>query len=226
MIKIPKLKNTAAANRLDEIKEKNCQFTILLVEDDPALRSMLSNVLEMQGFNIMETDSKLGAMKILNDDTSTINVMILDLGLPPKAHTTEEGLDVIRQTTSAMHATKIIVLTGQDEEKSALDAIREGAFDFLSKPASSEDILNSVNRAVLFHSKEQDMSAGGMTRLQLNAKVADGLKAVREEAEEKLVRQVLKQTGFNIYRSAEKLGIKRESIYYFMKKFGINRDDS
>ena len=65
-----------------------------------------------------------------------------------------------------------------------------------------------------------------MTRLQLNAKVADGLKAVREEAEEKLVRQVLKDTDFNIYRSAEKLGIKRESIYYFMKKFGINRGDS
>lgn len=207
-------------------KEKNSLFTILLVEDDPALRAVLKSTLEMQGFNILETDNKIGAMDILNDADEAVHVMILDLGLPPKAHTTEEGLDVIVQATAAMHATKIIVLTGQDEEKSALDAIREGAFDFLSKPASAEDILTSVNRAILFHSKEQDLSADGMARLQLNAKVADGLKAVREEAEEKLVRQVLKETGFNIYRSAEKLGIKRESIYYFMKKFGINRDDS
>ncbi len=207
-------------------KLKNGHFTILLVEDDPPLRAILKSMLEIQGFNVMETDSKIGAMAILGDDSNTIHAMILDLGLPPKAHTTEEGLDVIVQTTSAMHATKIVVLTGQDEEKSALDAIREGAFDFLSKPARSEDILTAVNRAILFHSKEKDLSADGMTRLQLNAKVADGLKAVREEAEEKLVRQVLKETGFNIYRSAEKLGIKRESIYYFMKKFGINRDDS
>lgn len=207
-------------------KEKNSLFSILLVEDDPALRAVLKSVLEIQGFNILETDSKVGAMEVLNDADTPIHVMILDLGLPPKAHTTEEGLDIIKLTNQAMHTTKIIVLTGQDEEKSALDAIREGAFDFLSKPASSEDILASVNRAILFHSKEQDLSADGMTRLQLNAKVADGLKAVREEAEEKLVRQVLKDTGFNIYRSAEKLGIKRESIYYFMKKFGINRDDS
>ena len=207
-------------------KEKNSLHTILLVEDDSPLRAVLKSVLEIQGFNIQETDSKLGAMEILNRDDNPIHVMILDLGLPPKAHTTEEGLDVIRRVTEAMHSTKIIVLTGQDEEKSALDAIREGAFDFLSKPASSEDILNAVNRAILFHSKEQDLSADGMARLQLNAKLADGLKAVREEAEEKLVRQVLKETGFNIYRSAEKLGIKRESIYYFMKKFGINRDDS
>ena len=207
-------------------KERNSQCTILLVEDDSALRSVLKSVLEMQGYIILETDSRIGALDILNDEANVVNVMILDLGLPPKAHTTEEGIDVIRQTVMAMHATKIIVLTGQDEEKSALDAIREGAFDFLSKPASADDILAAVNRAVLFHSKEKDLSADGMARLQLNAKVADGLKAVREEAEEKLVRQVLKDTGFNIYRSAEKLGIKRESIYYFMKKFGINRDDN
>ncbi len=221
-----KTEESMAMDDAEKKKAKNGTFTILLVEDDPPLRAVLKSILEIQGFNVLETDSKIGAMAILGDDSHTIHVMILDLGLPPKAHTTEEGLDVIVQTTAAMHATKIVVLTGQDEEKSALDAIREGAFDFLSKPARSEDILRAVNRAILFHSKEKDLSADGMTRLQLNAKVADGLKAVREEAEEKLVRQVLKETGFNIYRSAEKLGIKRESIYYFMKKFGINRDDN
>jgi len=131
----------------------------------PPLRAVLKSILEIQSFNVLETDSKVGAMAILGDDENTIHVMILDLGLPPKAHTTEEGLDVIVQTTSAMHATKIIVLTGQDEEKSALDAIREGAFDFLSKPAKSEDILTAVNRAILFHSKEQDLSIDGMTRV-------------------------------------------------------------
>ena len=219
-------KNTSSDADLQKArKEKNSLYTILLVEDDSALRTVLKSVLELQGFNVQETDSRVGAMEVLNREDNPIHVMILDLGLPPKAHTTEEGLDVIRKTAEAMHTTKIIVLTGQDEEKSALDAIREGAFDFLSKPASSEDILTAVNRAILFHTKEQDLSADGMARLQLNTKMADGLKAVREEAEEKLVRQVLKETGFNIYRSAEKLGIKRESIYYFMKKFGINRDD-
>ena len=88
-----------------------------------------------------------------------------------------------------------------------------------------EDILQAIRRALLFFRKEKALSAEGMTRLQLNAIVADGLKAVREEAEEKLVRQVLKDTGFNIYQSAAKLGVKRESIYYFLKKFEITRDE-
>lgn len=68
------------------------------------------------------------------------------------------------------------------------------------------------------------MAADGLTRLQINARITDGLKAVREDAEEKLVRQVLKDTGFNVYQSAARLGLKRESIYYFLKKFGISRD--
>ena len=198
--------------------------TILLVEDDAALRMMLRNSLDMQGYAIVEADSKQAALQCLSDSPD-IGVMILDLGLPPMVHTPDEGLAVIKHVTAQLYATKIIVLTGQDEEKSALEAIREGAFDFLPKPASFEDILTAVNRALLFYRKEQDMSADGMARLQFSAKISDGLKAVREEAEEKLVRQVLKETGFNIYQTAARLGIKRESIYYFMKKFEISRDN-
>lgn len=208
---------------MDNIATKT-KGKILLVEDDLALRKMLFNSLEMKNFVVTEADNRQSAIDALKNQPE-ISVIILDLGLPPMEHTIDEGLAIIREISAQLFPVKIIVLTGQDEERSALDAIREGAFDFLSKPASFEDILLSVNRAFLFHNKEMVMSADGMTRLQVNTKTSDGLKAVREEAEEKLVRQVLKETGFNVYQSAAKLGIKRESIYYFMKKFGISRSD-
>ena len=206
------------------VADTKTESKILLVEDDLALRKMLFNSLLMQGFDVLEADNRQSAIDALKDH-SEVGGVILDLGLPPMEHTTDEGLAFIRETSAELYPVKIIVLTGQDEEKSALDAIREGAFDFLSKPASFEDILLSVNRAFLFHNKEMVMSADGMSRLQVNTRTSDGLKAVREGAEEKLVRQVLKDTGFNVYQSAAKLGIKRESIYYFMKKFGITRKD-
>lgn len=197
---------------------------ILLVEDDSVLRLLLRNSLEDAGYAVQAAESRpeaLGKLKQADD----LAVVIVDLGLPPVEHTTLEGLSLIRTISSEYPSIKIIVLTGQDEEQSAFEAIKEGAFDFLSKPARSQDILLAVQRAFLFHRKEQDMLADGHARLQLNTRYTDGLKAVREEAEEKLVRQVLKDTGFNVYKSAEKLGIKRESIYYFMKKFQISRDD-
>lgn len=198
---------------------------LMLVEDDSVLRLLLRNSLEDAGYAVLPTESRpeaLAALKRADD----IAVAIVDLGLPPVEHTTLEGLALIRTITAEYPSIKIIVLTGQDEEQSAFEAIREGAFDFLSKPARSQDIMLAVQRAFLFHRKEQDMLADGHARLQINTRYTDGLKAVREEAEEKLVRQVLKDTGFNVYKSAEKLGIKRESIYYFMKKFQISRDDN
>lgn len=198
--------------------------TILLVEDDPALRLVMRSVLENNNYSVLEADSKLAAERVLKEHND-IAALVLDLGLPPSPHTTTEGLATIRLVTEGLYPAKIVVLTGQDEESSALAAIKEGAFDFLAKPSSSEDILNAVQRAVLFYSKEKKLSdEEGLTRLQINARVSDGLKAVREEAEEKLVRKVLKDTEFNVYQSAAKLGLKRESIYYFLKKFGIKRD--
>lgn len=198
--------------------------TLLIVDDDAALRAALRGVLEMRGFAILEAESRKCAIEVLSANAD-VGVVILDLGMPPAVHNTEEGLGVIRAAQNLMHAAKIIVLTGQDEEHSALEAVREGAFDFLPKPARSEDIERSVRRAFLFHRNEKSMAAEGLTRLQLNARVSDGLKAVRAEAEERLVRQVLKDTGFNVYQSAARLGLKRESIYYFLKKFEIKRDD-
>lgn len=198
--------------------------TVLLVDDDNALRESLKYILEMHDYCVLEADSRRSALEKLTAHPE-VEVLLLDLGMPPAEHTPVEGLAVIRAASTQMHPAKILVLTGQDEEQSALDAIREGAFDFLAKPARVEDILQAIRRALLFFRKEKALSAEGMTRLQLNAIVADGLKAVREEAEEKLVRQVLKDTGFNIYQSAAKLGVKRESIYYFLKKFEITRDE-
>ena len=199
--------------------------SLLLVEDDAALRSILRESLEMQGLRVLEAASRAAAMSCLSDNPE-IGVMLIDLGLPPAEHSTTEGIALINAILVNSNTAKVIVLTGQDEESSALAAIREGAFDFLAKPAQFADILRAVKRALLFQRQETQMAGEGLTRLQINARIADGLKAVREEAEERLVRQVLKETGFNVYQSAARLGLKRESIYYFLKKFGINRQDS
>jgi transcriptional regulator with GAF, ATPase, and Fis domain len=85
--------------------------------------------------------------------------------------------------------------------------------------------LHAINRALLFLQKERELGKEGITRIAINAQIGDGLKSVRADAEERLVRQILKETGFNVYQSAKRLGVKRENIYYFLKKFGIARDD-
>ena len=201
----------------------NHQAHILVVEDDPSLRTMLRGVLELHDFSVSESDSRPAALEKLRGDSS-IRVIILDLGLPPRAHDISEGIATLQAIQADILAVKVIVLTGQDQEAAALEAIREGAFDFLAKPATADAILRAVRRALLFLQKERELGDQGITRIAVNANISDGLKGVRTDAEERLVRQILKETGFNVNQSAKRLGVKRENIYYFLKKFGIERD--
>jgi len=200
------------------------QKEILLVEDDLALRTMLRGILELNGFKVKEAGQRNAALDQLRDNPM-IDVVILDLGLPPFAHQITEGIQTLKEIQAEILPVKVIVLTGQDQESAALEAIREGAFDFLAKPASAESILGAVRRAQLFQQKERELNLEGIARIAINAQLSEGLKGVRSDAEERLVRQVLKDTGFNVYQSAKRLGVKRENIYYFLKKFGIQRDD-
>lgn len=197
---------------------------ILLVEDDPAIRLLLRGMLELQDFAVDECDGRVAALDKLRADPA-IGIVILDLGLPPNAHDITEGLATLRAIQHEIMTAKVIVLTGQDQEAAALEAIREGAFDFLAKPAGAEAILGAVRRALLFLQNERQLDLQGVKRIAINAQVGDGLKNVRSDAEERLVRQILKETGFNVVQTAKRLGVKRENIYYFLKKFDIQRDD-
>lgn len=200
------------------------QYHILLVEDDPALRAMLCGMLELSGYQVSTADHRQAALDLLRT-TPDIAVVILDLGLPPHGHAITEGIATLKSIQTELIPVKVIVLTGQDQEAAALEAVREGAFDFLAKPAPAEMILNATQRALLFLQKERELNREGVTRINLNTQFSGGLKHVRADVEERLVRQVLKETGFNVQQSAKRLGVKRENIYYFLKKFGIQRDD-
>ncbi|MGZ3237680.1 MAG: response regulator, partial [Burkholderiaceae bacterium] len=116
---------------------------ILMVEDDQAIRTMLRSMLELHDFKVSEAESRLDAIEKLHANQN-ISVVILDLGLPPNAHDITEGIATLKAIQAEIMAVKVIVLTGQDQEAAALEAIREGAFDFLAKPAASESILNAV----------------------------------------------------------------------------------
>ncbi|MCA1857104.1 response regulator [Massilia oculi] len=198
--------------------------SILLVEDDPALAGMLRSVLEQHGLHVMHVDNGADALRVLQA-TPAVEVVLLDLGLPPFPYQISEGINTLKAIHAEILPVKVIVLTGQDEEQAALEAVREGAFDFLPKPAPAPKILDAITRCLLFLRKEQRLEQQGVTRIAINAQLGEGLKSVRDSAEGRVVRQVLRETGFNVYRSAKRLGVKRENVYYLMKKYGIARDD-
>ena len=195
--------------------------TILLTEDDVALRAQMRFALE-ERFEVVEAGNVQKAIGLLNKHDVTL--AILDLGLPPHENTPDEGLRLLHYILENF-GIKVIILTGQRTESAALEAIKSGAFDYLVKPASIEQVIFSIDRAILFRDTERKLEEQGLAKISFDIEVGKGLQPAREEAEKNIILKVLKDTNFNVYKSAKLLGVKRESLYYFIKKFGFRRED-
>jgi two-component system response regulator RegA len=198
--------------------------SVLIVEDDDALAGYLGNALRDNGFQIERAPDKAGALSVLVHSDPP-QLLLLDLGLPPTPSTMSEGLAVLDIWLAQQPWAKIIVLTGQDEQTAAQEAIRRGAFDFLVKPATLPQILEALRRASLFATQEARMAADGETRLHLTARLNEGPREAAAAAEEQLLRRTLTETGHNIAETGRRLGLAREHVYYYLKKYGIHRPD-
>lgn len=194
---------------------------VLIVDDDPALRQQLVFALE-ERHQVAEASRACEAIAQL--EAFDPDMTILDLGLPPAEQTPEEGCRVLEHALGHS-ASKVLVLTGQRGEQVAHEAIRRGAFDYLVKPTPLGQIIAAVTRALLFLASERRLFEQGVSRINVDVEMGKGLQTLRDEAGRQLILKVLRDTGFNVYLSAKQLGVKRETLYYFINKFGIKRPE-
>lgn len=197
---------------------------VLLVEDDTTLRLLLREYLELSGHRVFEADCRPEALQIIGENND-IQICVVDLGLPPDANYITEGVLLLKELGLLRPSLKSIVLSGQTQASAIEESVRFCAFDFLRKPTHMSTLLAAISRAAMFIETEKSLSNRGITCLSVSGHVANGIKNLTDSAEEKLLRKVLLETDFNINRSANLLGMRRESIYYFMKKFEIQRHD-
>ena len=193
---------------------------LLIVEDDEDINSHLSSVMQTEGYRVCSAHNRKDALAIMPQPM----MALVDMGLPPAVDCISEGLFLIDSLLASEPRSKIIVITGQDEESAAFEAVRRGAFDFLSKPASISDIKAAIKRAALFLHHETSLSASGETRLHITVRLADGPKECADAIEEQIVRHTLAHTNGNVSEAARRLGIVRENLYYYLKKYGIHPD--
>ena len=196
---------------------------ILLVDDNSALRGMLSFSLETAGYEVIEAESRAEAILQLKQYLPP--VVVLDMGMPPNQYTPEEGLAVLDWIITNQPETNVLVLTGQESESVSYLALKKGAFDFLEKPVTVEMLLVAVKRACLFYEQTKKLKQEeGIHKVNIEVSLGQGVKETRNQAEKKLVKQVLADTEFNVHEAARRLGLKRENLYYLIKKYDLQRE--
>jgi len=126
--------------------------SLLIVEDDEGLQSQLKWCFE--GYEVHIASDRQEAISMLRRHTPP--VVTLDLGLPPDPTNASEGFATLEEITSLLPATKIIVVTGNDDRDNALKAISLGAYDFYQKPIDPDVLKIIVDRAYQLYLLEQE----------------------------------------------------------------------
>jgi two-component system, NtrC family, response regulator len=118
---------------------------ILIVEDDEFVAGQMKWALA-ESHEVFLAEDRLSGLEILGRERPP--VVTLDLGLPPSSGDTTEGFRALGEMLQLQPGLKVMVITGQNEQCNALNAIAQGAYDFFCKPVDMEALKAVIGRAV------------------------------------------------------------------------------
>ena len=115
--------------------------TILFVDDDADLREIVTDQLSASGYDVDVADD--GEMAINKLQQRDYSVVLLDITMPHK-----NGMEVLRFTKDHSMGCRVIMLTGMVGLSVAIESIKLGAADYITKPYNMEYLLTSIRRAL------------------------------------------------------------------------------
>jgi two-component system response regulator HydG len=115
--------------------------SVLLVDDDATFRQVMSNELTRLGYQTEAVGS--GEEAVRRIAASEPDVVLLDLRLPGM-----NGLEVLKSVHTSAPATEVVIMTGHGSIDTAIESIRNGAFDYVVKPCSLDELHIRIQRAI------------------------------------------------------------------------------
>jgi DNA-binding NtrC family response regulator len=122
---------------------------ILIVDDNPEVLKLIAEILETNDYEV-ETVSR-GELAIKKLESNDYDLVLTDLMMPDM-----DGMQVLEQVKSRASRTMCIILTGHGTIKSSVEAIKKGAFDYITKPVSPGELLIVVEKALKFKNLEEE----------------------------------------------------------------------
>jgi two-component system response regulator HydG len=114
---------------------------LLIVDDDPDLSSLLSQYLQKRGLKVDVEGSGKSALDRASH--RRYDLILLDIGLPDM-----DGLEVLKQLRTKSPDTRVVMITAYSDVKTAVAAMKNGAFDYIAKPIFQEEVYSCVQKAL------------------------------------------------------------------------------
>lgn len=124
------------------MKNETEKERILVVDDSPETLEMLERNLRSEGYEVFTVSSVADAIAILGDDT-LVDLVITDNKMPKSS-----GMDLIRYVRENLRSTEVMMITGYATVEGAVDAIKAGAEEYLTKPFTDKELFSAVQHAL------------------------------------------------------------------------------
>ena len=114
--------------------------TVLVVDDEPANLASLEKIFQRDGLRVLTAESAKAALEVVR--SHRVEVVLTDLMMPGVS-----GIELLRAIKQISADTEVVVMTAYGTVETAVQAMREGAYDFVEKPLKRMTIVKSVRKA-------------------------------------------------------------------------------
>jgi DNA-binding NtrC family response regulator len=115
--------------------------SVLIIDDEEKLRSLLSRIVKLEGYRVSEANSLKAATRVMEKES--IDVVLCDVKLPDG-----NGVDFVKETKAKYASVETILLTAYGNIADGVQAMKNGAFDYITKGDDNDKIIPLINRAL------------------------------------------------------------------------------
>ena len=134
---------------------------VFIVDDDPAVRETLSLLFSNAGYNVVRFAEGAAFLKVAKERNPVC--IILDVHIPGKT-----GIDILKELNAQDYPAPIFIMSGQGDIAMAVDAIKNGALDFIEKPFRGSDVVTRVREAIEANARQKSALAVNGVKAALN----------------------------------------------------------
>ncbi|MFD1185195.1 sigma-54-dependent transcriptional regulator [Pontibacter rugosus] len=116
--------------------------TLLLIDDEHNLRQVLARVLELEGYKVLQAKNAREGFELLENHAEEVEVVLSDVKLPD-----DHGLNILRKVKEKYPLPEVILMTAFGTIQDGVSAMKQGAFDYLTKGENDEQLIVTVARA-------------------------------------------------------------------------------
>jgi len=196
---------------------------ILVVDDNENQRKLLRDMLGALHEVALACDGVEAKTRL---DVEPFEVVLTDVRMPGP-----DGFELVRFAKQRWPFTEVVMMTAYASVPAAVEAMREGAYDYIEKPFDPDDVTLVVARALArYRERTSAPSAGGQPPATLDDQSLAALSyraalaSARDRSSSEYLKALLKVFGGNVSHAAERAGLERESLHRLLRRYHIHAD--